>query len=102
MLELIQVFRIVNGSKELVVVDLVDVTGVVTDLAAASPEYMVRRADDDSEVVPLTACTAANMRVSVLIDTVADSYDEGLHYLYVSFTLGIETPLLYAGDFHVV
>jgi hypothetical protein len=96
------VFRIVNGSKELVVVDLVDVTGVVTDLSTSSPEYMVRRADDGSEVVPLTACTAANMRVSALIDTVSDTYDEGLHYLYVSFTLGIETPLIYAGDFHVV
>ena len=95
-------FRIVNGSKEVVVVDLVDVTGAITNLSTLSPKFTVRQASDNTDVVTLATATASNMRISCLIDTVAVEYEPGLHYLYVSFTSGTEVPLIFAGDFHVV
>lgn len=94
-------FQVVNGSKEVAVVDLVDVTGVVTDLSGATPKFSVEE-EDGSAVVTLATATAAGMRISCLIDTVAVTYALGVHRLFVSFTVGSEVPLIYAGDFHVI
>ena len=95
-------FRIVNGSKEVVVVDLVDVTGTVTDLSTLSPKFTIKYAADDTDVVTLATATASNMRISLPGRYGRVTYELGLHYLFVSFTVGTEVPLIFAGDFHVV
>lgn len=94
-------FQIVNGSKEQLVVDLLDVTGAVTDLSTLSPKFSTRKADG-TPVSTLVTATATGMRIQCLIDTVAVTYALGVHKLYVSFTVGTEVPLIYVGDFHVI
>jgi hypothetical protein len=94
-------FQVVNGSKETIVVDLLDVTGAVTDLSGATPKFSVRE-EDGTVMVNLASATAVGTRISCLIDTVAVTYTNGLHRLYVSFTIGSEVPLLFAANFHIV
>ncbi len=94
-------FQLANGTKEFVVVDLKDLTGVITDLSTYLPKFSTKTAAG-AAVVTLASATATLMRVNCLIDTVAVTYTVGLHKLYVSFTIGSEVPLIYVSDFQVV
>ncbi len=94
-------FLLANGTKEFIAVDLVDLTGAITDLSTYLPKFSVKKADGTA-VVTLVAATASLMRINCLIDTVGVAYTTGLHKLYVSFTIGSEIPLIFASDFQVI
>jgi hypothetical protein len=81
---------VAKGSKENVHVDLVDRTGVVTDLSGSGPTFDVI---DSAEVYKVTAsgATASGMRITVLLDTtVGGVWTEGEYRLFVKFTVGAQ------------
>ena len=94
--------QIVNGSKENIVVDLVDATGAVTDLSGASPVFYVEK-NDGTVMVNGVAATAVGMRVVCLFNTTTGGpWTDGLYKLYVGLTIGAESPKIYAGDIYLI
>lgn len=82
------------GTIELLVVDLTDRIGTVTDLAAYDVDYKIT---DESEAVVKVDWTPVNsktgMRVFPLLDTSA-GWDEGTYKLYIRPTISPEMPIL--------
>lgn len=84
-------------TKEIVIVDVTDDTGVVADISGLSPKFDFI---NDSEVSIYTAATAtaSGMAISCLLDTSVTGPSGVLpvgHYrLFVSFTVGSEIPRL--------
>jgi hypothetical protein len=77
-----------KGTKENVHIDLIDRTGVVTDLSGSGPNFDVV---DQNEVFKVTAgsATAVGLRVTVLLDTLlGGTWAEGEYRLFVRFTVG--------------
>lgn len=86
-----------KGTKEIVIIDVADDTGSISDISILSPTYDFIT---DANVFIYTAAvaTADGMQVSCLLDTSA-SGPSGLlavgHYrLFIRFTIGTELPRL--------
>ncbi len=94
--------QVVNGSKENVVVDVSDKTGLTTDLSTSSPTFTVENAAG-AVIVNAAVATADQMRVICLLNTTTGGpWVEGLHRLYVGFTVGTEIPKILAGEFYLI
>lgn len=95
--------KITKGTKEIIPVDVVDRTGVVTDLSAASPKFWLQK-EDNTYVYDDVATTAIGMRINPLVDTSAAGpgglLPNGTYRLFVGFTVGSEQPKL--GPINVV
>lgn len=93
--------EITQGTKEIIPVDVVDKTGITTDLSAATPKFWFQ-APDDSYVYDNVAATASGMRIDCLVDTSATGPDgllaEGTYRLYVGWTNGSEQVKRFAGN----
>lgn len=91
--------EITQGTKEIIPVDVVDKTGITTDLSAASPKFWFQ-ASDDSYVYDNVAATASGMRIDCLVDT-SSGGPGGLlatdtYRLYVGWTNGSEVVKRFA------
>jgi len=86
--------KLTQGTKEIIPVDVVDTSGVVTDLSTATPKFWFQRADE-SYVYDNVAASAVGMRINCLVDTSASGPDgllptDELLRLFVGFTNGSE------------
>lgn len=85
--------EITQGTKEIIPVDVVDRTGMTTDLSTASPKFWFQK-PDDSYVYDNVAATAVAMQIQCLIDTSSGGPSgllaEGTYRLYVGWTRGSE------------
>ena len=94
--------RIVDGSKEYVIVDVSDKLGTITNLASLTPKYFVKKkldgttalADTDPNVV-------SGMKLSCLIDTTIAAFVPGIYQLFVKFTSAPEAPILGPIEFEI-
>lgn len=97
--------KLTKGTKEIVPVDILDRTGVTTDLSTATPKFTLMK-DDNSTVYSDATATGAAMRISCLVDT-SSGGPGGLlpvgHYrLFVKFTVGSEVVVLGPEDIYIV
>jgi len=86
--------KLTQGTKEIIPVDVVDTSEVVTDLSTATPKFWFQR-EDDSYTYDNVAATAVGMRVNCLVDTSAAGPDGLLptgevFRLFIGFTVGSE------------
>lgn len=86
--------KLTQGTIEIVPVDVVDTSGMITDLSTATPKFWLQRADL-TYVYDNVAASAVDMRVNCLIDTSASGPDGLLPVderllLYIGFTNGSE------------
>ena len=85
--------KLTKGTKEIVPVDVVDRTAVVTDLSTASPKFWFQR-DDNTYVYDNVATTASGMRINPLVDASAAGPGgllvNGHYRLFIGFTVGSE------------
>lgn len=91
--------EITQGTKEIIPVDVVDKTGITTDLSGATPKFWFQ-ADDDSYVYDNVAATGVGMRIDCLVDTSSGGpgglLAVGTYRLYVGWTNGAEVPKRFA------
>lgn len=85
--------KLARGTIESIQITVVDNSGVITDLAASSPDFDVVEFDDTA-VVTGVAASATGMVIYCLVDTTGWAAGVTLFKLYVSFTVGAETPRL--------
>lgn len=85
--------EITQGTKEIIPVDVVDKTGVTSDLSGASPKFWFQK-PDNSYVYNNVAATGVGMRIDCLVDTSSGGpgglLAEGTYRLYVGWTNGSE------------
>jgi hypothetical protein len=97
--------KLTVGTIEIVPVDVTDRSGATTDLSAASPTFTVLD-DLDVALYDEEATTATVMRIDCLLDTTAThpsgAWDAGHYRLFVSFTVGSETPRLGPIDLYLI
>lgn len=90
---------IVQGTKEIIPVTVVDKSGLTTDLSTASPKFWFQ-APDDSYVYDNVATTASGMIVMPLVDTSSGGpgglLDLGIYRMYVGWTNGSEVVKKFA------
>ena len=95
-------FQIANGTKEIIVVDMTDKTGAVTDLSGLSPTFTVEY-HDGTVIVNAAAATATLMRILCLINTTTGGpWLDGAYKLFIGFTVGTEIPKVFASDFYLI
>jgi hypothetical protein len=107
MAELVGGDQIALGTKQYLLIAVVDTSGVVTDLGGSSPKYTVQ---DDANNYGYNdqAGTATGMILYCLIDTTVDpagafTWTANAHYrLWGRFTSSPEIPYLGPFDFYVV
>lgn len=91
--------EITQGTKEIIPVDVIDRTGVTTDLSTATPKFWFQK-PDNSYVYDNVAATAVGMRIDCLVDTSAGGPSGllavGTYRLYVGWTRGSEVPKRFA------
>jgi hypothetical protein len=99
--------QIALGTKQYLLVDVIDLAGTITDLAPHSPTYTVK--DDANNVgYNAQATTATGMTVYCMIDTTVDpagafTWLALSHYrLWVGFTISPEVPLVGPFDFYLL
>lgn len=99
--------QIALGTKQYLLISVVDVSGVITDLASSTPKYTVKD-DADNLGYNDVAGTATGMVLYCLIDTTVDpagafTWLAGSHYrLWGKFTVAPEVPYLGPFDFYVM
>lgn len=91
--------KIVRGSTEYLLVDIVDKLFSITDLAPLAPKFDVEAPDGTNKLTAQTA-SATGMRLSCLVNT--NTWDLGEYKLFVTFTLAPEIPRLGPFYFTVV
>lgn len=99
--------QIALGTKQYLLISVVDVSGVVSDLGSSSPKYTVK---DDADNIGYNdvAGLATGMVLYCLIDTTVDpagafTWLAGSHYrLWGKFTVAPEIPYLGPFDFYLV
>lgn len=82
------------GTKEYLLVDVVDLLGNLATLDATTPKYDVK---DQNGVMKYTQATATNvvMRLYCMIDTLSGgAWAPGNYRLYINFTTAPELPRL--------
>lgn len=95
------------GTKQYLLVDVIDLAGTVTELSSHTPLYTVQD-DDDNFGYNDAAATATDMTVYCLIDTTVDPggpftwLTENHYRLWVRFTIAPEIPYLGPFDFYVI
>lgn len=91
--------EITQGTKEIIPVDVIDRTGVVTDLSTATPKFWFQK-PDNTYVYDNVAATASGMRIDCLIDTSSGGpgglLAVGQYRLYIGWTSGSEVPKRFA------
>lgn len=91
--------EITQGTKEIIPVEIVDSTGLTTDLSTASPKFWFQ-APDDSYIYDNIATTASGMIIMPLVDTSAGGPGGllalGVYRLYVGWTNGSEVVKKFA------
>lgn len=94
-----------KGTKEIVAVDVVDRTGIVTDLSSLSPKFDFLN-DADTFIYTQATATGVSMRIDSLIDASATGpsglLPVGRYRLFVGFTAGSEKPRLGPIDVFIV
>ncbi len=93
--------RLTRGTIEEVEVPITDNTGTTTDLSATSPTFEVFESDLTTSVQGPDAATATGMTIHCLCDTTGWGTTETNYKLYVTFTIGTETPRLGPFDIYV-
>jgi hypothetical protein len=106
--------RLDQGTKEFVLYDVNDLTGVITDLTGTTPKFDVDVADTaGAEAAGTHKITAQNaslgsdkMVLQCLVDTTAGSgvtpWPKGRYALYVYWTIGSEVPREGPFDVYVI
>jgi hypothetical protein len=100
----ISTVRLAKGTKEYIDIDVTDETGQVTTLVGTTPKFSVY---DDNAVAKQSNVncnvTPEGMTLQALVDTTAGGLWVAGHYnLYVTWTIGSETPLMGPFDIYVV
>src|SRR6266576_1552703 len=96
--------QIALGTKQYLLVSVIDMAGTVSDLSTHTPKYTVKD-DVPTTLYNLVTGSATGMVVYCLIDTVsppAGAFAVGHYRLWVQFTISPEIPLLGPFDFYVV
>lgn len=97
--------RLGKGTKEIIEVDVVDETGIVTDLSGLLPKFDFLD-DLNIFIYTLETATASGMTMACLVDTSATGpgglLPVGHYRLFVSFTVGSEVPRLPPIDVYIV
>ena len=93
--------QLCRGTKENVQVQVTDLSGQTTDLAAASPHFDVED-DNGTKIVNNQTASAVGMIVSCLCDTTGWSTSLQHLNLYVKFTIGSTTPRLGPFDLYMI
>lgn len=92
---MVRIITLNVGTVELLVVDLTDKIGTITDLTAYAVSYKVMDESEDNVIVNWTVVNSkSGMRVFPLIDTTVGTWPEGTYKLYVRPTIPPETPIL--------
>lgn len=90
-----------QGTKEYVMVDVVDETGALTTLSGTTPQFTVMDANDTPKYTN-QAATNTNMRAFCLIDTLnGGAWAAGIYRLWLRFTVGSEVPYIGPFEFEV-
>lgn len=91
--------EITQGTKEVIPVDVVDRTGLTTNMATATPKFWFQR-PNDTYVYDNVAATGVGMQIQCLVDTSAAGpgglLAVGTYRLYVGWTVGSEIPKRFA------
>lgn len=84
---------ITPGTKEYIPVDVVDRTGLTSDLSTASPKFWFQK-EDNSYVYTNVSATGVGMQIQCLVDTSSGGpgglLADGTYRLYVGWTRGSE------------
>jgi len=90
------------GSKEYLIVDLVDTTGATTSLAALGAQFKVYDGETGDLRQGPTNCVVSSMRAQCLVDTTIVGFVAGRHVLHILLTsAGLEAPVIFAGEFQI-
>lgn len=96
---------IAKGTKEIIPVDIDDVTDVISDLSTLTPKYDFLDSADTFIYNQVTATTVA-MRMDCLVDASSTGPSGllavGRYRLFVGFTVGTEKPRLGPIDVFII
>lgn len=87
-----------QGTKEYILVDVVDETEQLTTLSGTSPRFTVLDASDVAKYTD-QAATNTNMRAFCLVDT--DTWSGGTYRLWLRFDVGSEVPYIGPYEFDI-
>jgi hypothetical protein len=99
----LKLIELEKGTVEYIPVNVKDRLGNLTDLAATTPTYLVRKESDGTVVIserPADLTTPAGMTAYCLIDTTGLAKDR--YELLLRFQLLPEVPFLGPYDFEVI
>jgi len=94
----VSAIRLAQGTKEYVIAEVVDTTGVVTTLVGTTPKFDVIVVDNGGADAPGTVkqndvnCNVTNMTLQALVDTTSGPWAPGWYQIFFFWTIGSEVP----------
>lgn len=91
---MVAIITLNTGTAEILMVDVTDALGTITDLVSVPVDYRVLTEDEVVQVNWTPVDSKLGMRVYVLIDTTQGTWLEGVYKLYVRPHVSPEAPVL--------